>query len=416
MSTQHAELVHRLHAELVRRIDLRRTEIESLDEEMFRAHARSVLRGILLETRLPADVDLPALEVRVLQDCVGLGLLEDLLMDEGVDEIMVNGPREVFVERAGTLLRHQRHFPSAAALGAVVERLLGPTGRRVDEASPMVDARMRDGSRLNVIVPPLALCGPCITIRKFRRRRLALADLLASGSLSEPMVNLLRAATLARLNIVISGGTATGKTTLLNALAALIPPGERLITIEDAAELALPRENLVALEARPRNVEGSGQVSIRDLLRNALRMRPDRIVIGECRGGEALDMLQAMNTGHSGSLTSVHANSGRDALSRLEVMSLMSGVELPLAAIRAQIASAIHLVVQIERFACGTRRIVEITEVTGMEQGVIQTQQLFRFRSRGHDSQGRVVGSYEANPLPPNFASAPGVQEAARIW
>jgi pilus assembly protein CpaF len=409
-------LVHRLHVELVRRMDLRRTEIETLDEAVFRGHARSVLRGILLEASLPAGVDIDALEQRVLQDCVGLGLLEDLLADDGVDEIMVNGPHEVFIERAGRLLRHERQFGSAATLAGVVERLLAPTGRRVDEASPMVDARMADGSRLNIIVPPLATGGPCVTIRKFRRRRLALVDLLAVGSLSEPMVHLLRAATLARLNIVISGGTATGKTTLLNALAMLIPEGERLITIEDAAELALPRANLVALEARPRNVEGAGLVSIRDLLRNALRMRPDRIVIGECRGGEALDMLQAMNTGHSGSLTSVHANSGRDALSRLEVMALMAGVELPLAAIRAQIASAIHLIVQIERFACGTRRVVEITEVTGMEQGVLQTQQLFLFRARGRDAQGRITGNYEANPLPPNFASAGDMRNEVPAW
>jgi len=389
-----AETVARaLHAELVRRMDLRRNEIERLDETAFRQRASALLSAILEETRLPPGCDLRALHRSVLQDCVGLGPLEDLLADDSISEIMVNGPKQIFVEREGRLRRHERVFDGVAALEGVIERLLAPTGRRVDEASPMVDARLRDGSRLNVVIPPLALAGPCVTIRKFRRQRLSLTDLVAMGSLSAPMAELLTTATRARLNIVISGGTATGKTTLLNALANLIPREERLITIEDAAELALERDNLVGLESRPPNLEGAGQISIRDLLRNALRMRPDRIVIGECRGGEALDMLQAMNTGHTGSLTSVHANAPRDALSRLEVMSLMAGLDLPLAAVRAQIASAVHLIVQIARLPGGRRCIVDLTEVTGMEQGIIQSQQLFRFNGR----------DFESTSLPPSF-------------
>jgi len=382
-----------LHAELVRRMDLRRNEIETLDETAFRKLASSLLTSILDEARLPPGCDIRALHRSVLQDCVGLGLLEDLLADESISEIMVNGPGEIFIERDGRLLRHDRAFDGVPALEGVIERLLAPTGRRVDEASPMVDARLRDGSRLNIVIPPLALAGPCVTIRKFRRRRLGISDLVSIGTLSTPMAELLQMATLSRLNVVISGGTATGKTTLLNALANLIPREERLITIEDAAELALERDNLVALESRPPNLEGAGQISIRDLLRNALRMRPDRIVIGECRGGEALDMLQAMNTGHTGSLTSVHANAPRDALSRLEVMSLMAGLDLPLAAVRAQIASAVNLIVQIARLPCGSRRIVDITEVTGMEQGVIQSQQLFRF----------IGGVFDSTALPASF-------------
>jgi pilus assembly protein CpaF len=384
-------------------MDLRRGDIDSLDENALRQHTKNLLRRLISEASLPPGIDASALERHVLQDCVGLGLLEDLLADDSVSEIMVNGPREVFVECRGRLRRHERGFADNGALSSVIERLLGPTGRRVDEASPMVDARLHDGSRLNIVLPPLALAGPCITIRKFSRQKLGLTELIAGGTLNEAMARLLHTATAARMNIVISGGTATGKTTLLNALAELIPAHERLITIEDAAELKLNRDNLVALEARPKNVEGAGHVGIRDLLRNALRMRPDRIVIGECRGGEALDMLQAMNTGHTGSLTSVHANSSRDALSRLEVMALMGGVELPLAAIRGQIASAVNLIVQIERFACGSRRIVEITEVTGMEQGTLQTQELFRFRAHGRDERGCIAGEFEASTLPANF-------------
>jgi pilus assembly protein CpaF len=396
------EFVTRVHEELLRRMDLRRNEIERLDEAAFREVARQQLRALLSGAGLRPEHQ-AAVERHVLQDCLGLGLLEDLLADETVSEIMVNGAAEIFVERQGRLSRHPRRFPGTPALRAVIERLLGPTGRRVDEASPMVDARMRDGSRVNVILPPLAVNGPCITIRRKANRPLGIAEMLAAGSLSEPMARLLHEAARARLNILVSGGTATGKTTLLNAIARLIPPEERLITIEDAAELQLERENLVSLEARPRNLEGAGEVSIRELLRNALRMRPDRIVVGECRGGEALDMLQAMNTGHSGSLTTIHANGPRDALSRLEVMALMSGLDLPLAAIRAQIASAIALVVQVERFASGARRIVEIAEIAGMEQGIIQTQTLWRFRAQGRDADGVVHGVFEPGPLPASF-------------
>jgi pilus assembly protein CpaF len=341
--------------------------------------------------------------------------LDDLLRDESITEIMVNGPDSIFVERAGRLTRTNLRFSSQAALQGVIERLLQKTGRRVDESSPMVDARLADGSRVNVVVPPLSLCGPAITIRKFGNRRPDMEALLANGSLSAAMASFLDAAVRCRLNIVVSGGTGSGKTTLLNCLSARIPAGERIVTIEDSAELQLQHENLVSLECRPSNVEGRGQVSIRDLVRNALRMRPDRIVVGECRGGETLDMLQAMNTGHDGSLTTAHANSPRDLLSRLEVMTLMAGMELPLAAVREQIASAVNLIVQQARFPCGARRIVVIAEVTGTESGRIQMQDLFRFERDGAGAQGATTGRFVVcgnepvffEALPPSLRPAP---------
>lgn len=372
-----------VHEELLHRLDLRRTDVNGMtDQELWTLAARH-LGEILDQHAIGRPLDRTRLEKALLQEVVGLGVLEDLLLDDSVSEIMVNGPRTIFVERSGRLARTPLQFSSAAALLGVIERLLQKTGRRVDESSPMVDARLSDGSRVNVIVPPLSLCGPAVTIRKFGKHRPDMGTLIANGTLSEDMADFLKTAVLARRNIVVSGGTGTGKTTLLNCLSALIPPGERIVTIEDSAELLLQHQNLVSLECRPSNVEGRGQVEIRDLVRNALRMRPDRIVVGECRGGETLDMLQAMNTGHDGSLTTAHANSPRDLLSRLEVMTLMAGMELPLTAVREQIASAINLVVHQSRFPDGARRITVIAEVTGTESGRIQMQDLFRFEKSG---------------------------------
>lgn len=377
-----------VHEELLHRLDLRRTDVNGMtDQELWTLAARHL--GEILDQRVVGrPLDRTRLEKSLLQEVVGLGVLEDLLLDDSVSEIMVNGPGTIFVERGGRLARTPLQFSSGAALQGVIERLLQKTGRRVDESSPMVDARLSDGSRVNVIVPPLSLCGPAVTIRKFGKRRPDMGTLIANGTLSEDMADFLKTAVLARRNIVVSGGTGTGKTTLLNCLSALIPPSERIVTIEDSAELLLQHQNLVSLECRPSNVEGRGQVEIRDLVRNALRMRPDRIVVGECRGGETLDMLQAMNTGHDGSLTTAHANSPRDLLSRLEVMTLMAGMELPLAAVREQIASAINLVVHQSRFPDGARRITVIAEVTGTESGRIQMQDLFRFEKSG-GSEGR---------------------------
>jgi pilus assembly protein CpaF len=397
-----------IHGELLRRLDLRRTDIDGMPEQALRQLAQRHLRDILGARTASGAPGNEEMERFVLQEVVGLGVLEDLLADESVTEIMVNGPDNVFVERAGRLCRTQVRFSSARALHGVIERLLHATGRRVDEASPMVDARLTDGSRVNVIIPPVALHGASITIRKFGKRWLGMQDLLAAGALSEGMLRLLQAAIRSRRNIVVSGGTGTGKTTLLNCLSALIPDTERVVTIEDSAELQLRHDNLVCLEARPHNAEGRGMVSIRDLVRNALRMRPDRIVIGECRGGEALDMLQAMNTGHDGSLTTAHANSPRDVLSRLEVMVLMAGMDLPLTAVREQIASAINLIVQQCRFPCGSRRIVLITEVTGTESGRIQTQDLFRFEHQGVDGRGFTAGAFRACGNVPVFFEAVG--------
>jgi pilus assembly protein CpaF len=370
-----------LHGQLLQRLDLRRTDVSRMSDEALWRLAQHHLRELLEGRVRPADR--AVLEKRLLQEVVGFGVLDDLLRDETVSEIMVNGPDAVFVERRGRLERTPLRFSGARALNGVIERLLSRSGRRVDESSPMADARIEDGSRVNVVVPPLALCGPSVTIRKFARRRLDMAMLVQNGSLSQAMADFLALAVQARRNIVVSGGTGTGKTTLLNCLSALIPAGERIVTIEDSAELQLGHENLVSLEARPANVEGRGVVTIRDLVRNALRMRPDRIVVGECRGGETLDMLQAMNTGHDGSLTTAHANSPRDLLSRLEVMTLMAGMDLPLVAVREQIASAVNLIVQQARFPSGMRRVVAITEVTGTESGRIQTQDLFNFVGRG---------------------------------
>jgi pilus assembly protein CpaF len=358
---------------------------------------------MLADKELPPETDRQTLAKDVLDEALGLGPLEELLDDDGVTEIIVNGADSVYVERDGRLERSERTFSSDRAVLGVIERIVAPIGRRIDESSPMVDARLKDGSRVNAIIPPLAIKGPCLTIRKFTREPLQIDDLVTSSTLTPEVATFLETCVLARKNIVISGGTGSGKTTTLNVLSGFIPESERIITIEDAAELKLEQEHVVALESRPPNIEGKGAVTIRDLVRNALRMRPDRVVVGECRGGEALDMLQAMNTGHEGSLTTVHANGPRDALSRLETMVLMSGMELPLRAIRDQIASAVDIVVQQTRFPDGSRRVTHVSEVTGMEGDVVSMQDLFVFTQRGFDRSGKVQGTLAPTGAMPRF-------------
>ena len=328
----------------------------------------------------------------LVNDVLGLGPLEQLLADPDITEVMINGPKQIYVEQKGKITRSPVTFESNDQLLQVIDRIVSSIGRRVDESSPMVDARLKDGSRVNVIIPPLALTGPTVTIRKFSKDPLMIADLLRFGSVTQEMVDFMRACVRSRMNVVVSGGTGSGKTTTLNILSSFIPDDERIVTIEDAAELQLRQDHVVTLETRPANVEGRGRVAIRDLVINSLRMRPDRIVVGECRGGEALDMLQAMNTGHDGSLTTVHANSPSDALSRLETMVLMAGAELPSRAIREQIGSAINVIVQQSRLRDGTRKIVSIAEVLGYDGERVQLQDIFVFKQTGVDGDGRVLG------------------------
>ena len=404
------EWQRRLHRGLIEAIDLRRYDVRQLSDHQLRTQVGTVLRDLLGSTHVPpASLNQDLLWQRVLDEAIGLGPLEPLLADPTITEIMVNAADAIWVERGGRLEQHAARFTDDDAIRAVIDRIVAPLGRRIDEASPMVDARLADGSRVNAIIPPLAVRGPALTIRRFSTRVLGTDDLLRLGSASEAMLEFLRVCVASRRNLIVSGGTGSGKTTLLNVLSNLIPPGERLITIEDAAELRLAYPHLVTLEARPANLEGRGAITIRDLVRNALRMRPDRIIVGECRGGEALDMLQAMNTGHEGSLTTVHANTARDALSRLEMMVLMAGIDLPIAVVREQIASAIDLVVHQTRGADGVRRIQSILEVTGNESGRLQTQEIFRYVQRspaGGDSRGRVGGHFEACDAVPQFYDA----------
>lgn len=396
----------RLHGKLIETMDLRRHDVSTMSDERLRQETMGLVRQILaeLDGDIPPGIDRSLLCQQVLDEAVGLGPLEALLADDGVTEIMVNRHDEIYVERAGRLLRHPLSFTGDRAVMGVIERIVAPLGRRIDESSPMVDARLKDGSRVNAVIPPLALKGPCLTIRKFAKHKLTASDLVRFGSISAEMAAFLEVCVVARKNIVVSGGTGSGKTTLLNILSNFIPPGERIVTVEDAAELKLHHEHLISLESRPANVEGKGAVPIRELVRNTLRMRPDRIVVGECRGGETLDMLQAMNTGHDGSLTTLHANTPRDALSRLETMVLMAGMDLPLAAIREQVSSAVHLIVQQTRFACGTRRVTSVTEVCGMESGKVQLQELFRFQPQGYGGpDGKMRGHFSGCDTVPTF-------------
>lgn len=337
----------------------------------------------------------------LISEIMGLGPIEPFLQDPSVNEVMVNGPDSIYIERGGHLIKTETRFRNAEHLMHIIDRIVSAVGRRVDESSPMVDARLLDGSRVNVIIPPLSLIGPCLTIRKFSRDVLTVDKMIEFGSFDERMAQFLEACVRGRLNVVVSGGTGSGKTTLLNVLSSYVPESERIVTLEDSAELQLHQDNLVTLETRPANIEGEGEINMRDLVRNALRMRPDRIIVGEVRTGEALDMLQAMNTGHDGSMTTAHANSARDLLSRLETMVLMSGMELPLRAIRSQIASAVDIVVQIARMRDGSRKIINISEITGMEGDIITMQDLFRFEQQGIDSDGRLRGEFVSEGLRP---------------
>ena len=385
-----------IQQELLKRMDMKRLTMQGIDREGLEDTAREKIRGIIDEVvangKLPAGIDPDRLEEDIFNEAMRLGPLEELLADESVTEIMVNGPEKVYIERGGKLVLSDCQFSDDASVMAVIERIVAPLGRRIDESQPYVDARLADGSRVNAIIAPLALSGPTITIRKFAKKALTPEDFVRFGTWTPDAAKFMELCVRLRKNIIVAGGTGSGKTTLLNLLSGYIPENERIVTVEDAAELRLQQPHVVRLEARPPNIEGKGAVTIRDLVKNCLRMRPDRIIVGECRGGEALDMLQAMNTGHDGSLTTVHANSPRDVISRLETMVLMSGMELPSRAIREQIQSAVDIIIHESRMSDGSRKVTAITEVTGMEGNQIVMQDIFAFNQTGIDANGKIVG------------------------
>jgi pilus assembly protein CpaF len=397
-----AEVRDRVHTDLIADLG---PQLASADMEpaLLRERVRAQARARLEAERGLAVADRDRLAEEITDDAVGLGPIEKLLADDSVTEIMVNGARDVWVERKGRLFQTAVRFNDEAHLRRIITKIAGQVGRRIDESSPMLDARLPDGSRVNAVLPPLSLTGSLLTVRKFARERYSIDDLVALGTVSNDVAHLLRACLRAELNILVSGGTGSGKTTLLNAMSGEISNDHRIVTIEDAAELRLNQRHVLRLEARPPNIEGEGHVAIRDLVRNALRMRPDRIIVGEVRGAEALDMLQAMNTGHDGSLSTVHANSTRDALSRVETMVLMAGYDLPMRAIRQQIASALDLIIHLERLTDGTRRVVGVTEVQRMEGDVITTQDLFAFRVDDVDGDGAVHGILQSTGVRPTF-------------
>ena len=397
------QLIYRMHQLLIEELDADQMGSIHVDE---RRKIVEQAAQALLRREMPniGGITRDQIVNRVVDEVIGLGPLEGMMRDPAISEVMVNGPHEVFFEREGIIYLSDVHFRDSIHIQRIIERIVAPLGRRVDESSPMVDARLADGSRVNVIIPPVSPSAPVITIRKFRADKMMMDDLVAAGSLSPEMVSFLGACVKLRLNILISGGTGTGKTTFLNALSASIPEAERIITIEDPVEIKLQQPHIVSLEARPANIDGRGEVSQRDLLRNTLRMRPDRIIIGEVRGSEAFDMLNAMNTGHEGSMSTVHANSPRDALARIENMVLMANLELPDRAIREQVASALHVIVQLARHSDGVRRVTHVTEVSGMEGLVITLQDIFRFEQSGIDEDGRIKGMIVPTGIRPTFA------------
>ncbi len=393
--SEYAQVIDETHKEvatmLAKMDSVTETDLESLIDEFITENYPEIGR-----------MDKGYITKSVQNEITGLGPLEDLIGDNSVSEIMVNGPNQVYVERKGKLVLSDVKFQDEEHVRRIIDRIVSPLGRRIDDSNPMVDARLKDGSRVNAIIPPLALCGSTITIRKFSDTPLTIENLMGFGSLSPEMAGFLEAGVRGKLNILVSGGTGSGKTTLLNVLSAFIPHDERIVTIEDAAELKLMQDHVVSLESRPANLEGIGAITIRDLVRNALRMRPDRIVVGEVRGGETLDMLQAMNTGHDGSLTTAHANSARDALARIETMVMMAGMDLPVTAIRQQVSGALDLVVQQARLRDGSRKITSICEITGMEGDIITTQEIFRYVVDGMDNDNKFIGHFESTGVVPH--------------
>lgn len=397
------ELKARIHRRLLERLDL--SKVDLLTGEELSREIGYVIESLIAEEGVPLNqAEKARMIIEIQHETFGLGPLEPLLADPDISDILVNNCGSVYIERKGKLSKTNVIFRDDKHLMQIIERIVSKVGRRIDESSPYVDARLADGSRVNAIIPPLAIDGPVLSIRRFGLDPLKMNDLLLLGSIDERMKIILEGAVKKRLNIIISGGTGTGKTTMLNVLSEYIPENERIITIEDSAELILKQQHVVRLETRPANIEGRGEITQRDLVRNALRMRPDRIVLGEVRGGEALDMLQAMNTGHDGSISTVHANSARDALARLDTMVLMAGMDLPERAIREQIASAIDIVIQLIRFSDGTRKVTKISEITGMEGNTIVMQDIFYFDQKGIDADGKVLGDFKSSGIRPKFA------------
>lgn len=391
-----ARIQHKLMQEIPPDFDMRnKDEIRRQIQELFNSL-------IAEENILLAKMEREKLFEMIVADITGFGPLEMLLANDNISEIMVNGPKNIFIEQKGQVTLSGITFENDEHVLRIIDRIVSPLGRRVDESSPLVDARLPDGSRVHVVIRPIALCGPTITIRKFSKVPLTIADLIRFGSMSQETADFLRACVVSRLNMVVSGGTGSGKTTLLNVLSGFIPNDERIITVENAAELQLQQEHVVPLESRPPNIEGKGEVTIQDLVIACLRMRPERIVVGECRGGEALDMLQAMNTGHDGSLTTLHANSPRDAISRLETMCLMAGMDLPVRAIREQIASAVDCIIQQSRLRDGSRKVMNVTEVQGMEGEMITMTDIFEFEQTGYE-KGKIIGRIRATGIRPKF-------------
>nr|WP_230279282.1 CpaF family protein [Croceicoccus sp. Ery15] len=391
-----------IHRALLDKINL--SALEQMPREQIRTEISEIIGEILMQRQEPLNrTERTALVEDVLDELLGLGPLEPLLQDDSITDILVNGPEIVFVERNGLLERAPTEFQNDKHLMRIIQKIVSAVGRRIDESSPFVDARLADGSRVNAIVSPLAVDGSLLSIRKFAKKRIGIDRLIELGSVPEPMAHVMRAVVASRRNVLISGGTGSGKTTLLNAMSSYIDPRERIVTIEDSAELQLQQEHVARLETRPANVEGKGEVTQRELVKNALRMRPDRIIVGEVRAGEAFDMLQAMNTGHDGSMTTVHANTPRDALSRLEQMIGMSGIDMPPRSARAQIASAINVVVQVGRLADGRRRVLSLSELTGMEGETITMQEIYRYKITGRDENNNVIGKFEATGIRPKF-------------